>query len=113
MRAMLHTIKSLRGRNARNESLQGVLTAYHTYKESTMDWQQETLRKLREAHRCNNELRYRISDVKILLYEFEEYDAEHALLVGAMNTLNRLRKVLFGLERKLCAARIHAHMKGE
>ena len=66
-----------------------------------MDWQQKTLRKLREAHRCNNELRYRISDVKILLYEFEEYDAEHALMVDTMNTLNRLRKVLFELERKL------------
>ena len=77
-----------------------------------MDWQQKTLRKLREAHRCNNELRYRISDVKILLYEFEEYDAEHALMVDTMNALNRLRKVLFELERKLHAAIKSAHIKG-
>ena len=78
-----------------------------------MEWKKRALEKAHKARRCTNELRYRISDVKILLYEFEEYDEEHALMVDTMNALDRLRKVLFELDRKLCAARIHAHMKGE
>jgi len=74
-----------------------------------MNWQQETLRKLREARRCSNNLRYRISDVKILLYEYEEHDEEHALMVEAMNALDRLRKVLSELERKI----LHTNNDGD
>ena len=78
-----------------------------------MEWEKETLEKAHKARRCTNELYYRISDVKILLYEFEEYYEEHALMVDTMNALDRLCKVLFELERKLHAAIKRAHIKGE